>query len=186
MPNPLRLVVGGGFSGTGPEPPDGSEDDGWPGPPLPGLPVSEPEPASEPEPFRGSGSSSGSGTLAVPVDARTTPTVLGWLSIAAGNRHLGGGPDGLAAYLKDPRPEPLITHVRHAAIAVRAARDPQNGERGIAAAKAAYHILFAIPVKAVAQAVKRGADIADAAPDNPLVLIFLAVVFLVAVVVVLL
>lgn len=99
------------------------------------------------------------------------------LSSAVGSHHLGGGPDGLAAHLADPSPEPLGTHLRHAGNAIHAARDPGNEHRGTAAAKAAYHILVVIPVKAAAKALTRVAVILDAMPESPpvAILVFVAV-----------
>lgn len=95
--------------------------------------------------------------------------VLQWLSRAAGSRHLGGGPDGLAAHLANPSPESLRAHLRHAGNADGGAR--------------AYHLLVAIPVKSAAKTLKatgktitRAADILDAVPDSPLVAILVIVV----------
>ena len=54
--------------------------------------------------------------------------------------------------------------------------DRGNKDKGIAAGKAAYCILIAIPVKLLAKTVRHGADILDWAADAPSRLILAAVI----------
>jgi hypothetical protein len=135
-----------------------------------------PETGNGREPEAGSGNATGPVILPVPVAPPGTPSVRGWLSAAAESRHLGGGPDGLAAHLADPHPEPLKTHLRHAGDSARAVMDRGNQDKGIAAGKAAYCILIAIPVKLLAKTVRHTADILDWAADAPSRLILAAVI----------
>lgn len=108
--------------------------------------------------------------------AAAEPPARRRLAAVAGSHHVGGGPHGLAAFLADPRPEPLETHFRYAGNAVRAAMDPAGENRVAEAGKAAYHILAAIPLKMLAKTIRRGADILDCAPDAPHILVLAAVI----------
>lgn len=114
-------------------------------------------------------------TFPIPETRAGTPAVRRWLSEAAGSRHLGGGPDGLAAFLANPRPEPLKTHLRHAGNAFRSRSAPES-DSSAAAGKAAFHIAIAIPLKLLAKILRHAAGILDCAADAPHVLILAVVI----------
>ena len=135
-----------------------------------------PEAGASRETGPGEGAAPAALPVPVPDAAPAVPAVRRWLSAAASSRHLGGGLDGLGAHLANPHPEPLRTHLRHAGNAIQAARDPDNGRRAASAAKAAYHLLIAVPLKLAAKTVRHGADILDWAADEPPVLILAAVI----------
>jgi hypothetical protein len=130
----------------------------------------------EPEPATGNGDAEVTAPLPVPVLPAGASSVRGWLSAAASSHHLGGGPDGLAAHLADPHPEPLSAHLQHARDSALDVIAVANENRAAAVAMTAYRVLVAIPVKLLAKTVRHGADILDWAADAPARLILAAVI----------
>lgn len=106
-----------------------------------------------------------------------------WAAEAAASGAIGGGPDGLAAHLRNPRPASLRTHFGHLGRARADLFLKDNDDRWGAARRAAFHLLVAIPVKALAKAMKvtgkslaHSGEILDWAADSPYMILPMAVI----------
>jgi hypothetical protein len=106
-----------------------------------------------------------------------------WVAEAAASAAIGGGPDGLASHLRNPRPAPLRAHVGHLGRARADLFREGNDDRWGAARRAAFHLLVAIPVKALAKAMKvtgkslaHSGEILDWAADSPYMILPMAVI----------
>jgi hypothetical protein len=124
--------------------------------------------------------------ITLPERARTSARK--WVAEAAASGAIGGGPDGLAAHLRNPHPAPLRTHFGHLDRARAELFRKDNDARLGAARKAAFHLLIAIPVKVLAKAMKvtgktlaHSGEVLDWAADSPYMIIPMGVLIAVLV-----